>query len=227
MEKIPYHLAIIPDGNRRWARKNGVPTFEGHKRGIENFKKITSFCKKKGIKILTFFTFSTENWKRPKAEINYLMRLFKETINSSIEKLHKEGVRLKVIGERKGLPKEVIKAIERAESLTKNNKEALLNLALNYGGRREIISAIEKIIKENKKYKITENVFERYLWTKDLPDPDLIIRTGGEKRISNFLIWQMAYSELYFSKKFWPDFTTKDLSRILKDYQKRERRFGK
>ncbi len=227
MEKIPYHLAIIPDGNRRWARKNGVPTFEGHKRGIENFKKITSFCKKKGIKILTFFTFSTENWKRPKAEINYLMRLFKETINSSIEKLHKEGVRLKVIGERKGLPKEVIKAIERAESLTKNNKEALLNLALNYGGRREIISAIEKIIKENKNYKITENVFERYLWTKDLPDPDLIIRTGGEKRISNFLIWQMAYSELYFSKKFWPDFTTKDLSRILKDYQKRERRFGK
>ncbi len=227
MEKIPYHLAIIPDGNRRWARKNGVPTFEGHKRGIENFKKITSFCKKKGIKILTFFTFSTENWKRPKAEINYLMRLFKETINSSIEKLHKEGVRLKVIGERKGLPKEVIKAIERAEGLTKNNKEALLNLALNYGGRREIISAIEKIIKENKNYKITENVFERYLWTKDLPDPDLIIRTGGEKRISNFLIWQMAYSELYFSKKFWPDFTTKDLSRILKDYQKRERRFGK
>jgi len=226
MEKIPYHIAIIPDGNRRWARENGLSTFYGHKTGIENFKKISSFARKKGIKVLTFFAFSTENWKRQKTEVDYLIRLFKRTLNKYIDDVHREGIRLIITGDKKGLPKDFREAVYKSEKLTQNNKNGILNLALNYGGRREILGAVKKILID-KPSNINENIFKKYLWTENIPDPDLIIRTGGEKRISNFLLWEMAYSELYFSRKYWPDFTTKDFSRILSDFAKRKRRFGK
>ncbi len=226
MEKIPYHIAIIPDGNRRWARENGLSTFYGHKTGIENFKKKNCFARKKGIKVLTFFAFSTENWKRQKTEVDYLIRLFKRTLNKYIDDVHREGIRLIITGDKKGLPKDFREAVYKSEKLTQNNKNGILNLALNYGGRREILGAVKKILID-KPSNINENIFKKYLWTENIPDPDLIIRTGGEKRISNFLLWEMAYSELYFSRKYWPDFTTKDFSRILSDFAKRKRRFGK
>lgn len=224
--KIPTHIAIIPDGNRRWARKNGLPIMEGHKKGIENFKKISLYCKKKGIKIITFFAFSTENWKREKFEVNYLMRLFKEYFKKYKDYFKKEKMKVRIIGDRENLPSDTRDIIEEIEERTKDNKERIVNICLNYGGRLEIVEAVKKILREEPK-KLDLTTFRSYLWTKDIPDPDLVIRTGGERRISNFLLWQLAYSELYFSRKLWPDFTNLDLARILKDYQKRERRFGK
>lgn len=226
MKKYPTHIAIIPDGNRRWARKNGLPFVEGHRKGIENFKKISLYCKKKGVKILTFFAFSTENWRRSKIEVNYLMKLFREYFDKFSSIFKEEDVKVIIIGSREGIPKETKEVINKVEEMTENNKSEILNIALNYGGRLEIINAIKNVLREKPEV-INSEIFRNYLWTKDIPDPDLVIRTGGEKRLSNFLLWQMAYSELYFSKKLWPDFTPSDLSRIVKDYQRRERRFGK
>jgi len=224
-KNIPYHLGIILDGNRRWAKERGLPAFEGHKRGLEVVKNVIKWCKEKGIKILTLFVFSTENWKRTKTEVNFLMKLAKFAINNNLEELHNRGVKIRVIGQREKLPIFLKKAILKAEELTKNNEEMVLNFALSYGGRAEIIEAIKNIIeKKIAVEKINEDVVKENLWTSDV---DLIIRTGKEQRLSNFLLWQAAYSELYFSPKYWPDFTKEDLDKALTDYSNRQRRLGK
>ncbi|MCD5396158.1 MAG: di-trans,poly-cis-decaprenylcistransferase [Candidatus Pacebacteria bacterium] len=227
--KIPYHLAIIMDGNRRWARSRGLPTLFGHKKGLENFKKIARYCYKKGVKILTAFAFSTENWNRSKEEVSYLMKLFESMFTKkNVEELNKKGVKINIIGQKWRFPKTLQKKIKEIEQLTKKNKKAILNIALSYGGRADIIEAIKKIVRLKVPPKeVNEELVSKYLWTKAQPDPDLIIRTGKEKRISNFLIWQSAYSELYFSNKHWPEFTEKDLEEAFLDYSKRKRRFGK
>lgn len=225
MLNIPQHLGVIIDGNRRWAKERGLPTMEGHRRGFEKVKQLTKWCKNKGIKILTVFVFSTENWKRQKSEVNYLMGLAKKAVSSNAAELHKEGIKVRVIGQRERLPKPLQEEIISAEELTKKNKEMILNFALSYGGRTEILEAIKNIVKKKiPPEKINEEVVKENLWTSDV---DLVIRTGKEKRISNFLIWQTAYSEFYFSPKYWPDFTEKDLDSALADYAKRQRRFGK
>jgi len=225
MKKIPYHLGIIIDGNRRWAREKGLPALEGHRKGLAKVKELIKWSKERGVKILTLFVFSTENWKRTKREVNFLMKLAKSAIADNLKELHREGIKVRIIGQRERLPGFLQKTIAQAEELTKNNKGMVLNFALSYGGRAEITEAIKKII-ENKipPEKINENVVSQNLWTSDL---DLIIRTGKEQRISNFLIWQAAYSELYFCKKYWPDFNEKDLDEALADYARRQRRFGK
>ena len=223
--KIPNHLGIILDGNRRWAKERGLSSFEGHKRGLEVVKNVIKWCKEKGIKILTLFVFSTENWKRTKTEVNFLMKLAKFAINNNLEELHNRGVKIRVIGQREKLPIFLKKAILKAEELTKNNEEMVLNFALSYGGRAEIIEAIKNIIeKKIAVEKINEDVIKENLRTSDV---DLIIRTGKEQRLSNFLLWQSAYSELYFSPKYWPDFTKEDLDKALTDYSNRQRRLGK
>ena len=227
--KVPKHLVLFPDGNRRWAQKRGLPALKGHLAGQENFQRILFHAKKRGIKTLTVFGFSSENWKRSKEEVNFLMKLFEEGLSDrgALGKLHKEGVRIKIIGQKERLPKSLQKVIERIEKLTKNNKKFHLNLAVSYGGRWDVLQAVKKILKKKIKLeKITENLISRYLTTDGLPEPDLVIRAGGEKRFSNFLLWQSAYAELYFSDKLWPDFSEKDLDKALKDFAKRERRFG-
>jgi len=228
-KKIPYHLGIIIDGNRRWSKERGLPTLEGHRSGYEKLKKVGEWCKNKGVKILTIFVFSTENWNRSKEEVSYLMKLLARAFDKSeIANLNKKGIRLRVIGQKERLNKNLQKLIQQAEEQTKNNKEGILNLAISYGGRPEIIEAVKKIIKKNiPPEKITENIISQNLWTEGLPDPDLIIRTSGELRISGFLIWQAAYSELYFCPKYWPDFSEEDLDEALSEYSRRQRRFGK
>ena len=223
--KIPYHLGIIVDGNRRWAKENGLPAFEGHRRGLKKVKEAIKWCKDRGVKILTFFVFSTENWKRPKMEVGYLMKLAQEIIENYIKEARKEKIKIRIIGQKEKLPKFLQKAIKNTEELTKNNKEMTVNFALSYGGRAEITEAIKNIVKKRiPPEKITEEVISKNLWTSDL---DLLIRTGKEQRLSNFLIWQVAYSELYFIKKYWPAFIEKDLDKILLDFSRRQRRFGK
>ncbi len=226
MKNIPYHLGVIIDGNRRWAQEKGLPASEGHRHGLKKVKELIKWCLKKGIKVLTLFIFSTENWKRPKKEINYLMGLIKRAFDKkNIEKINQKGVKIQAIGQREKLARPIQKLIEETETLTKNNKKMTVNFALSYGGRTEIVEAIKKIIKKKiPPEKINEDIIKENLWTSDV---DLIIRTGKEQRISNFLIWQAAYSELYFSKKYWPDFTEKDLDEALEDYAQRQRRFGK
>lgn len=227
--KLPHHLGIIMDGNRRWATKKGLPTLEGHKRGLENLKKIVEYCRKKGIRILTVFAFSTENWNRSKKEVNYLIKLFLLALSpKNIKELSKDKTKINILGKTEKFPKNLQKRIEKVQKITRGNKDFILNIALSYGGRSEIAEAVKKIIE--KKYSsqdINENLISENLWTKNMPDPDLIIRTGNEKRISNFLIWQCAYSELYFSKKYWPEFSKKELDKAFLEYARRQRRFGK
>jgi len=228
MKKVPCHLAIIIDGNRRWARKRGLPIFEGHRQGLEKVKKIGEWCRKKGVKILTLFAFSTENWQRPKKEINYLIKLLANALcKRNVEKIHKDEIKIRIIGQIEKFPKSFQKIAKEAEKLTQNNKKGILNIALSYGGRADIIESVKKIIRNKiSANRINEKLIERNLWTEDEPSPDLIIRTGKEQRISNFLIWQAAYAELYFSDKYWPDFTEKDLDLAFGEYARRERRFG-
>ncbi|HDZ54551.1 MAG TPA: di-trans,poly-cis-decaprenylcistransferase [Candidatus Nealsonbacteria bacterium] len=229
MKEIPYHIGIIIDGNRRWAKNKSLPFLEGHRRGLEKVKKIGRWCKKKGIKILTLFAFSTENWNRPKIEVSYLMKLIIQALSQkNIKEIDEDGIRIKIIGQKERLSSRLQEIIKKAEATTRNNREGILNIALNYGGKAEIVEAVKKIIKKRVPFhKISEKLIEANLWTSGEPHPDLIIRTGGEERLSNFLIWQTAYSELYFSKKYWPDFTEEDLDEILEDYSHRQRRFGK
>lgn len=224
--KIPEHLAIIIDGNRRWAKKRGMPTLEGHRRGENNIKKIGELAWKKGVKILTVFAFSTENWNRSKPEVEYLMKLLELAfMKKTVDHYHKMGIQIRVIGQKDRLSKSIQDRIKKAEDLTKNNKKGLLNLAISYGGRQEILYAVEKSMKENGH--VTEELIRKNLWTGEISDPDLIIRSGGEKRLSNFLTWQSVYSELYFSDKYWPDFSEADLIEVFENYSARERRFGK
>lgn len=224
MKKVPNHLGIILDGNRRWAKEKGLSAFEGHKKGLETIKKTIQWCKEKGIKTLTLFVFSTENWKRPKKEVDYLMKMA-EKMESYFSKAVKQNIKLKVIGQRDRLPLAVRVSIKKIENLTKNHNAMTLNFALSYGGRAEIVEAVKNIIRQKVDVrKIDENLISRNLWTSDL---DLIIRTGKEQRISNFLIWQAAYSELYFLKKYWPDFNKRDLNQAILEYARRQRRHGK
>lgn len=227
-EKVPYHLGIWLDGNRRWANEQRLPTYQGHLKGYQNAKKICRWSKNRGVKILTLYGFSTENWSRPKKEVNYLMKLLERGLSESLAEFQKEKIKVKIIGQKERLPKFLQKVIEKVEKLTKDNKEFILNLAVSYGGRWDILQAIQKIMKKNPPVKnITEDLIESHLSTAGLPAPDLIIRPGDEKRLSNFLLWQTAYSEFYFSEKLWPDFSEKDLDKLLKEYSRRQRRFGK
>jgi undecaprenyl diphosphate synthase len=229
MSRVPKHLAIIIDGNRRWAKKRGLTSFEGHKKGLENVEKIGDWAKKRGIKILTLYVFSVENWQRKKKEVNYLMKLLSRAFSGkNIKKLLQKGIKMQVIGQKERLPKALQEQIKKAEDLTKNNKEGILNLAISYGGRSEIVQAIKKIVKKKiPAEKIDEDLINQELWTAGLAEPDLIIRTGGEQRLSNFLTWQSIYSEFYFTKKNWPEFSEQDLDEALKDFSLRQRRFGK
>lgn len=231
IEKVPEHVAIIMDGNGRWANRQGLPRIAGHKEGMEVVQRIVRAADKFKIKILTMYAFSTENWKRPKTEVDYLMRLPKMFLNKYLPELMEKNVKVNVIGEISDLPPHTIEAVSHAMEKTKNNTGLLLNFALNYGGRSEIIKAVKQMIhdvdhgiltKEN----ITEELFGKYLYTHNLCDPDLIIRTSGEKRLSNFLLWQSAYSEFWFTDVLWPDFTEETLAQALRDYQTRIRRYG-
>ena len=228
-KQIPYHLGIIIDGNRRWARERGLSTLEGHRRGFENVKKIGERARKLGIKILTFYAFSTENWKRNRKEVSYLIKLLGLALAKKyIRELNQKGIKLQVIGQKERLSQFLRKKVKEAEELTKNNQKGILNLAISYGGRPEIIQAVKNIIKKKTPpSKITEDLINQNLWTAGLPYPDLIIRTGGEQRLSNFLTWQSAYSEFYFIKKYWPAFDENDLDKALNDYSCRQRNFGK
>lgn len=227
-KKIPNHVAIIMDGNRRWAHEKGLPTLVGHKKGYDKFREMGEACLERGIKILTVYAFSTENWNRSKKEINYLMNLLKNAVTKHSKELHKKDIKLQILGRISRLPQDLQEAIKKAVELTKNNKKGILNIALNYGGHAEIIDAVKSIMNDKvSAQKVDESLFEKYLYTAGMPQVDLLIRTGGEMRISNFLPWQLAYAELYFTPKYWPDFTEKDLDDALVDYNKRERRMGK
>ncbi len=220
------------DGNGRWAKSNNLPRIAGHREGVESVREIVKSCARIGVKYLTLYTFSTENWKRPKTEVTTLMRLLVKVLRREIQELHNNDVKLQAIGDICALPKDVQKELADAIDKTKNNKTLTLVLALSYSGRWEIVDAVRLIAQDLKEGKITEeeiqiDTFSRYLNTKNIPDPDLLIRTSGEMRISNFLLWQLAYSEMYITPVFWPQFREKQLLDAITDYGRRERRFGK
>lgn len=228
---IPNHLAIIMDGNGRWAQKHNLPRSAGHKAGLKTVRMVIIESIKAGINYLTLFAFSTENWKRPKEEVSSLMDLFQEAIKEEKKDLLKNKIKVRFIGNRANLPLPLSLAMSNMEKETKNNKKLSLNIAINYGGRSEICNAFQlisqKVLDGNiKPSQITQIFINEHLFTTGLPDPDLLIRTGGELRISNFLLWQIAYSELWFTRTFWPDFSRKQLLRAISDYEKRVRKFG-
>ncbi|OGY90073.1 MAG: di-trans,poly-cis-decaprenylcistransferase [Candidatus Komeilibacteria bacterium RIFCSPLOWO2_01_FULL_45_10] len=219
------HLGIIMDGNRRWAKSRGLPTLFGHKKGYEKVLKAGDWCLERGIKVLTVWAFSTENWKRAKKEVDYLMALLKRGLEKDVLTMHKKGIKVQTIGRLNQLPADLQKACQKAMTLTKNNAQAVLNIALNYGGQAEITDAVNQIIKKKIK-NVTPKIFQEFLYDPKMSAPDLIIRTSGEQRTSGFLLWEAPYSELYFTQTCWPDFSEKDLDAALLDYQKRQRRFG-
>lgn len=230
--KIPQHIAIIMDGNGRWAKEKGLPRVFGHREGVKRVREIISAAHKLGVKVLTLFAFSAENWNRPKKEVDILMRYLNNFLDYEINRLHKSNIRLLVIGRSDPLSRYLQKKIKEAEDKTKDNTGLTVVLALNYGGRQEILDAVKKIVdavlrSEIKIEDLDEELFSRYFYHASLPDPEFLIRTSGEMRISNFLLWQLSYTELYFSKKYWPDFHDEDFQEAIKDYQKRERRFGR
>lgn len=215
------------DGNRRWARSKGFSTLKGHRKGYDKVKEIGELCLKKGIKILTVYAFSTENWHRSKKEVRYLMKLLKNAMINEIEYFKKQNIRVRIIGRISDLSLDMQKSIKKMEQATKNGKKGFLNIAISYGGRTEIVNAIKKIIKEKIPLdKITEEIVNNKLYTAGLPDPDLIVRTSGEQRLSGFLLWQSSYSELYFPDVYWPDFSEDDLDKALNWFKNRKRRFG-
>jgi len=231
LNRMPRHIAIIMDGNGRWAKQRSLPRIAGHWRGAEALREIVKFCVELNIEVLSVFAFSTENWKRPFEEVNAIMNLLLYYLKREVDTLNKNNIKIRVSGQWQSLPQRIVNEIMRSIELTKNNTGLILNIVINYGSRKEIVYACKEISKDVKNGKlelddIDENLFERYLYTAGLPDPDLLIRPSGEIRISNYLLWQIAYSELWFTKVLWPDFTRKDLIEALKDYQKRERRFG-
>lgn len=232
MNNIPNHIAIIMDGNGRWAKEQNLPRSMGHKAGVETIRIILKEATRLGVKNLTLYAFSTENWSRPKDEVGALMKLLVSYLKKELKECYENGVKMNVLGDITKLPKECQIALEESIETTKNNTKINLNFALNYGGRDEIVRAIKLIssdIKNNKlkEEEINEALVEEYLYTKGIPDPDLIIRPSGEQRLSNFLLWQCAYSEFWYSNINWPDFKEIDLKRAIVDYQNRDRRFGK
>ena len=230
--KIPNHIAIIMDGNGRWAKSRLLPRVAGHKEGINSVREITRISGEIGVNHLTLYTFSKENWKRPKSEVSALMTLLLKTINIEIKALHKNGVKFTIIGDLNSLPDETRKGLNEGVKLTKKNKGLNLCLALNYGSRQEIVEAVQSIAKKIEKKEISveninENTISNYLYTNGTPDPDLLIRTSGEFRLSNFLLWQSAYTEIFMTETYWPAFREDELMNAIYDYQSRERRFGK
>ncbi|HHZ01792.1 MAG TPA: isoprenyl transferase [Tissierellia bacterium] len=228
---IPQHIAVIMDGNRRWARQKNMPTKMGHREGALRVTDLVKNCADLGVKYLTVYAFSTENWKRDKKEIDYLMNLLMEFVVKELNNLHKNDVKITIMGNIEDLPEKTRKEVEHSVELTKNNKTLHLNIALSYGSRNEIIRGIKNIIKEYENNKINideinEESFKKYLFTKDMPDPDLLIRTSGELRLSNFLLYQLAYTEFYFTDTLWPDFNKAELIKAIKSFQHRKRRYG-
>jgi len=232
LQTLPSHLGIIMDGNGRWAKKKLLNRVKGHEKGTQTVRSIVTIARELGIGMLTLYAFSTENWARPKIEVKALMMLLKKFIVSEREDFSKNDIRVNVIGQKHRLPKDVQKEIDITLDLTKNNDKMVLNLALSYGSREEITHAVKLIAQKIKSKEmdpkdITQDMISNHLYTKTMPDPDLIIRTSGENRLSNFLMWQAAYSEIYISETLWPDFSKDEFIEILKNYQKRDRRFGK
>ncbi len=223
--KIPRHIAFIMDGNRRWAKERGLPKLVGHQKGAEALKKIINHCGQIGVDVVTVYAFSTENWDRPKEEVDYLMELIVNWIGDYLPEIKEKGIRFRHMGNRDRLPDKVLKSLDAAIEETKDNHKMVFNLALNYGGRDELTRAVEKIARTGEM--ITEEKVSNNLDSANLPDPDLVIRTSGEMRLSGFLLWQAAYSELYFTKKYWPDFDEEELDKAIEEYNSRQRRFGK
>ena len=231
LNNVPTHIAIIMDGNGRWAKKRFLPRTAGHKAGVETIREVVKECSRLNVKYLTLYAFSTENWKRPKVEIDTLMSLLVSYLKSEIKELHSNNVRIETIGDISKLPQSCIKELDNARELTKDNTGVTLNLALNYGSRNDITNAVLDIVKDCKSDKINiesinEDTIKNYLSTKSTPDPDLLIRTSGEERLSNFLLWELAYSEFYFTDVHWPDFNSQELQKAIYVYQNRDRRFG-
>jgi len=224
---LPYHIGFIVDGNRRWAKEKGLPTFMGHKKGAEQIEEIIKYAQDLGIKIVTIYAFSTENWKRTEKEVSYLMKLFEDFAVNKMDEANKREIKIKILGNFQGLPLSLQKVLNKAINLTKNNQKIIVNVALNYGGRDEITRTFRKLMVLGIKPKeITEKLINQNLDTAGLPDPDFIIRTLGEQRLSNFIPWQATYSELYFPKIHWPDFDKKQLDTAILEFQKRQRRHG-
>lgn len=220
------HVAIIMDGNRRWSQQRGLPSIEGHRAGAERVRPVLEYLGNHGVKYLTVYGFSTENWNRDTDEVKGLFDLFVEVLERELPELHKRGVRICHLGRLIGLPTNMQEALNKAVNLTRANSKMTLNLAINYGGRQEILDAVSIFLSPQSPSRVTEKSFGLLLDTRGMPDVDLVIRTGGEVRLSNFLLWQIAYSELYFTKTLWPDFSTAELSLALQDYNHRKRRFG-
>ena len=224
--KIPDHVAIIMDGNGRWAKMRGLDRVYGHREGVKTVERTIKFAKKVGIKYITLFAFSTENWQRPIEEVNAIMQLFVEYIHEKLPFLKENDIKLLFMGRKEGLWDSVLEAMKKAEDETKNCSSLTVIIGLNYSGKAEIVDAVNKILKSNVE-KIDEESFRNYLYLPEIPDPDLLIRTSGEKRISNFLLWQLAYTELYFTDVLWPDCDEEEFLKALYDYQSRDRRFGR
>ena len=225
---LPYHIGFIVDGNRRWAKEKGLPTFMGHKKGAERIEEIVKYAQDLGIKIVTIYAFSTENWKRTEKEVSYLMKLFENFAVNKMKDADKRGMKIRILGNLEKLPASLQKVLKKATKMTKNNQKMIVNAALSYGGRDELVRTFRKlVISKVKPKEITEELINQGLDTAGLPYPDLIVRTSGEQRLSNFLPWQTTYSELYFPKVYWPDFDKKQLDIAIKEFQKRQRRRGR
>ncbi|MBN3880719.1 MULTISPECIES: isoprenyl transferase [unclassified Nostoc] len=231
-ELLPQHVAVIMDGNGRWAKRQGLPRIMGHKRGVDALKDLLRCCQDWGIQALTAYAFSTENWKRPQEEVDFLMTLFQRVLRQELREMVEENVQIKFVGNLQDLPRSLQQEISRSMEATKNNRGIRFSVATNYGGRQEILQACQAIAKQVQQGllqpdEINEQVFESHLYTAGITDPDLLIRTSGEMRLSNFLLWQMAYGEIYITDALWPDFDRAEFHRALCAYQQRERRFGK
>jgi undecaprenyl diphosphate synthase len=225
--QVPRHIAIIMDGNGRWARSRHRPRLEGHRAGLNAIRRVMTACDKLGIEILSLYAFSTENWTRPRSEVTGLMRLFSQTLDREIAELHEKGVQVRITGRREQLSPSLVRKIDQAEGLTRGNHRRVLNLLINYGGRAEIVDAVRQLLREGADPgSIDEADIARSLYNPDLPDPELIIRTAGEQRISNFLIWEAAYAEFHYTDRLWPDFDEGDIREALASFGSRERRFG-
>ena len=226
-ERVPRHIAIIMDGNARWAKKHGLTVAQGHRAGYNNIERVSRILGNHGVKEVTLFAFSTENWQRPDDEVHALMDLAAEAIEQGVQRFHENGVRLRHVGHGRRLPSEMLRKIADAERLTRENEAIGLNLAFDYGGREEIVNAIRSIVRDGvNQNDIDDALFERYLFTAGIPDPDMVIRTGGEFRISNFMIWQSAYSEFFSSPALWPEFGESEINAAIEAYSHRQRRFG-
>ena len=222
------HIAIIMDGNRRWAKEKHLPSAMGHQKGVDSIRSTMRLFDRFGIKYLTVYAFSTENWNRKKEEVEFLMGLLAKTLLNELDDMHKENVRIRFLGDLTKLSKNLVDIVKNAENKTKDNTGVNLNIAFNYGSRDEITNALKAIVQEGLKSEdITEDTISNHLYTKDIPDPDLLIRTGGEKRISNYLLWQLAYSEIYVTDAYWPEFDENELSKAIVEFEHRNRRFGK